>query len=195
VPGAVYELAVDADRMRRRCVDDDVHAIVAQAFDPHHSSLGRCRPRSERGGFGSRESVSQHALIVPRGIVERDIDAVASLAPLDPSLDDVVPATAMSPLMVAIEDKRVPVVRALIDAGADVNLATADGWTALHHAVDIECDIRNQTGEPPDHAIVELLLSAGANTRAVYRSPSGDQTPGDLARSYGWTEAAERLGS
>lgn len=128
-----------------------------------------------------------------QAIVEDDVGAVASLAAADPHLSGGQTQMGMTPLMLAIEHRKYRVVEALLEAGADVNHATADGWTALHHAVDAEADGAAQTGEPPDVAIVELLLRAGADPSAVYRSPTGDETPGDLARQYGWIEAAERL--
>jgi ankyrin repeat protein len=97
--------------------------------------------------------------------------------------------------VLAIEHDHLAVAEALLEAGADVNRATAAGWTALHHAIDAEADGQNQTGEPADLAIIEVLLRAGADSRAVFRSPPGDQTPGQLARAYGWVEAAGLLGS
>lgn len=129
-----------------------------------------------------------------QAIVQGDVEAVTVLAPVDSHLDDVDPTTNMTPLMLAIEHQQRAIAEVLLAAGADVNQALRDGWTALHHAVDAEADGQNQTGKPAGLAIVEILLQAGADPRAVHRAPTGDLTAGELARRYGWIEAAERLG-
>lgn len=139
---------------------------------------------------------AQDALELPspglmEAIMKGDVEGVAALAAADPHLNGV--HSGMTPLMVAIELRHYQVAEALLEAGADVNQAITDGWTALHHAVDAEADGRKQTGEPADLTIIELLLSAGADPRAMHRSPIGDETTSDLARLYGWIEAAELL--
>lgn len=69
------------------------------------------------------------------------------------------------PLMQAIAgmDRTVNCVRALLDAGADVNAATRKGYTALHHAVDFMGKL-DATTEPAQ--FIRLLVKAGADLEA-----------------------------
>ena len=94
------------------------------------------------------------------------------------------------------EERQEPATRLsarLQQAIVDGDVATAQGWTALHHAVDAEWDGYLQTGRGANIEVVERLLDAGANRHVIYRCPSGDQTPGDVARKYAWIQAAELL--
>ena len=70
-------------------------------------------------------------------------------------------------------------VTLLIAAGADVNIAQQDSFTALHEAAQIG-----------DREIVDALLAAGADP-----SPAlGDGSrPADLARKHGHPELALHL--
>ncbi len=69
------------------------------------------------------------------------------------------------PLMQAIAgmDRTLGCVRALLDAGADVNAATREGYTALHHAVDFMGKL-DATTEPGQ--FIRLLVAAGADVEA-----------------------------
>ena len=67
-------------------------------------------------------------------------------------------AAADAPVIDAVKSGNVEAVRALLQKRADVNLAEADGMTALHWAA------RNN-----DLASARLLLRAGANTKATTR--------------------------
>jgi hypothetical protein len=49
-----------------------------------------------------------------------------------------------------------------------------DGFTLLHHAIDVELDAHNQTGEPLHVDTTALLLALGADPR---RGPSGGAGP------------------
>jgi ankyrin repeat protein len=140
-----------------------------------------------------QEPATRLSARLQQAIVDGDVATVATLAPIDTRLDEVDPTIGLTPLMLATEHKQYAIVDVLLAAGADVNKATAQGWTALHHAVDAEWDGYLQTGRGAKIEVVERLLDAGANRHVIYRCPSGDQTPGDMAREYGWVEAAERL--
>ena len=94
-----------------------------------------------------------------------------------------------SVLMVAVEMSQLEVARALICAGADVNFCALEGWSVLHHAVDVECDGYAQSQIPPDLSMVELLLSSGSDPRATHRGV----TPGEDARRRLWAEGAAVL--
>jgi ankyrin repeat protein len=61
----------------------------------------------------------------------------------------------LSPLHLSVRKGSLEMAQKLIDAGADVNLATTTGWTALHLAVDS----RNP-------GMVELLVKSGADLDA-----------------------------
>lgn len=80
----------------------------------------------------------------------------------------------------AAAGRHLPVVRALVERGADVNACQQQGFTALHAAAD-----------NGDVEMVRLLLQHGAQANA--RTEAG-QTPLDLALTKGHTEAADLLG-
>lgn len=69
------------------------------------------------------------------------------------------------PLMQAVSgmDRTLSCVQALLDAGAEVNAATREGCTALHHAVDFMGKLGPAT-EPGQ--FVRLLVAAGADVEA-----------------------------
>lgn len=69
------------------------------------------------------------------------------------------------PIHLAIEQAWVPIVRRLIEAGAEFNRDLRGGWTPLVHAIDIESDGAWQTHHEGGHEsteLTELLLVAGA---------------------------------
>lgn len=89
-----------------------------------------------------------------------------------------------SALMVAAENQQLQSARALLAAGADPNYAMPDGWTALHHAVDSECDGQSQTGVPTEGRFTALLVSVGADTNAVWTLGGRWKTPVEFASQY-----------
>ncbi|MDA0206621.1 MAG: ankyrin repeat domain-containing protein [Acidobacteria bacterium] len=115
-------------------------------------------------------------------------------------------------LVDAAEQHDVASVRALLETGADVNLAQVDGTTALHWAAfhdDAELvalllkagaavNTANLYGVPPlaqacingNAAIVKLLLEAGADANAALK---GGETVLMLAARSGNTEAVQAL--
>ena len=62
----------------------------------------------------------------------------------------------MTPLMLAVREKRTAVAAMLIKAGADINLQDSRNKSALIYAI-------NNSDEKTDLEILELLLKAGAN--------------------------------
>ena len=81
----------------------------------------------------------------------------------------------------AVEQEDLVRLRQLLDTGTDVN-AVEDGWTLLHHAVDVEIDGHNQTGDPLHVDVTAFLLARGADPSI---SVDGGQTPFQMAFSRG----------
>lgn len=100
---------------------------------------------------------------------------------------------AESALMAAVEHDQVEILRLLLQQGADVNYATVTGWTALHHAVDLEVDSCNQGGPPPDLRLVRPLLEAGARVDVAWHSDRGPRTPIEMARGYRWQQGVDAM--
>jgi ankyrin repeat protein len=78
----------------------------------------------------------------------------------------------LTPLALAARRESLPMVKALLDAGANINLRSPYGSTALHHAV-------NYAG--PE--LVELLLDHGAELNPVNHE---GHTPLDIAVERNW---------
>jgi uncharacterized protein len=71
----------------------------------------------------------------------------------------------MSPAHLAVEHQDLEALAQLLrSGGADVH-EEHDGLTLLHHAVDVELDSHNQTGEPLHVDTTALLLALGADPR------------------------------
>lgn len=113
-----------------------------------------------------------------------DVAAIEALLDGGESPNCVDPESGWSALMLAAESQQLQSARALLRAGADPNFAMPDGWTALHHAADSECDGQSQTGVPADARLTALLVSAGADIDAVWTHGGQTQTPGDIASGY-----------
>jgi ankyrin repeat protein len=108
------------------------------------------------------------------------------------SVDAIAPQSQMPLLHLACEHQNLEAIRALVQAGADLNRRDHYGQTALHIAVDIDIDSILQSGG--SQADVEfkttlLLLALGAN--ADIQDGRG-RTPRQLAAGYGM-DAAEKF--
>ena len=88
-------------------------------------------------------------------------------------------AAVGTPLIDAVKRHDRAAVNALLDRGADVDAAEADGTTALHWAAQLD-----------DLATVDSLLDAGAAATAANRF---DVTPLELAANNGNGEIVARL--
>jgi ankyrin repeat protein len=87
-------------------------------------------------------------------------------------------------LLDVVEQEDLEAVKFLVSLGANINLADKNGWTPLHHAVDVSIDGTIQSGkqqgsEPTE--IIEYLLQNGADLSATDFS---GKTPLDIARDY-----------
>lgn len=80
--------------------------------------------------------------------------------------------TEWSPAHNAVELEDLPKLRDLLDAGADVEDDSGDGWTLLRHAMDIEVDGHDQTGNPLHVDITAFLLSRGADPLRMHNGVS-----------------------
>lgn len=92
-------------------------------------------------------------------------------------------AARFAPLHSAVATDAAPVdievVRALLDAGADVNARSAQGGTALHTAAFVG-----------DVAVMRLLLERAAD---ITLSNGSGKTPADIARERGHSELSRLL--
>jgi ankyrin repeat protein len=95
----------------------------------------------------------------------------------------------------AIEhDDPARLVRLLRSGVAPVYRDQDDGWSPLHHAVDVEADFSHEAGTSRDLRLVRPLIDAGAEVNAVWTSPGGvAKTPLDIALDYLYEDAAAAL--
>jgi len=96
-------------------------------------------------------------------------------------------------LWLAIEKDNPARLAALLSAGVPPTYDSADGWTPLHHAVDVEGDAYSQDRIPCDLRLVRLVLEAGADVGAVYTARGRRKTPLDLATRYGHDAAVNAI--
>jgi hypothetical protein len=84
--------------------------------------------------------------------------------------------TDESPAHQAVELEDLIALRHLLDEGADVH-EEEDGFTLLHHAIDVEIDSHTQTGAPLHVDTTAYLLARGADPRR--RSHGGRGLPAE----------------
>ncbi len=94
-----------------------------------------------------------------------DARAVKRLLRGNPALLEESDKYGRRPLMQAVAgmDRTLECVQTLIDAGAEVNAATSEGYTALHHAVNFMGRL-DATTKPSQ--FIQILVKAGADLEA-----------------------------
>src|SRR5437588_7706894 len=107
---------------------------------------------------------------VRNAIDESDVFAVRRLLRDNPGLVEATDEYGFTPLMHAASwmERKVEVISAILDAGANVNRQTCEGYTALHCAIDVNGEANLNAAD-----VIAKLVSAGANL--------------DLRQHYGWT--------
>ncbi len=130
-----------------------VERLLAAGADPQLRSQGGFNPIL----FAAREG---------------SVDVLGPLVRAGANVDDVVPERGMSGLLLATYNAEYDFAKALLDEGADPNLA-ANGWTALHQVVWTHRPNlgRNPpfpvpTGELDAYDMVRALAAAGADLDA-----------------------------
>lgn len=89
----------------------------------------------------------------------------------------------------ALNSENPSLLGAVISAGADINIDLGDGWTPMHHAMDIAIDgmIQNNLETPYPEAIemIRMLIAHGANLEQKNRE---GKTPLDAINTYSGSE-------
>ncbi|MEW9528752.1 ankyrin repeat domain-containing protein [Microbispora sp. NPDC049125] len=97
-----------------------------------------------------------------------------------------------SPAHHAVEHEDLPTLRDLLDNGHDVQDSDTQGWSLLHHSIDVEIDGHQQTGEPLHVDVTAYLLARGANPSAASHRYG---TPLQMAEDRGHWLATELIRS
>ena len=154
---------------------------------------------SKEATFGELTHVTPLHMAVMRGNV--DVVCLLGKAGADMNAIQLVEGVPMTSLYVAVKNRDVAMMRALIDSKCDVNIKRRDGWTPFHLAceegftdgvklmIDVGASVnsaanieQNSNVQPLHQAaqegyvdIVRLLINAGANVNAVksWRGESG----------------------
>ncbi len=100
-----------------------------------------------------------------KAIEDGNTDAVRKMLTRQPSLVNQADEHGFTPLMLAVSsaDRTPELVQALIDAGADVNAKTGEGYTALHMMADVNGPTGH--GAMPGH-LARILVAAGGELEA-----------------------------
>lgn len=101
------------------------------------------------------------------------------------------PATRWTAAHDAVEREDLPRLRALLDAGHDIEDDNGHGWTLLHHAIDAEHRNHLQTGQPLHASLTAFLLACGADPQHRYNG----SLPLEEAEKCGHWLAAEIIRS
>ena len=114
-----------------------------------------------------------------------DVGTLMTLSAAGADPDGVEEGSGWSGLMLAAENLQAEALEVLLALGADPRFSRPDGWTALHHAVDAECDGEKQTGQAAERRMVRTLIAAGADPDAPWASGGGAaQSPREMAVRY-----------
>lgn len=138
-------LRLASERTLSRARDEWGRSPLVAAIVRHRPVL--VREFIRRGGSKTGDGAIAHAAMAG------NMSAVQALLAADKDPNEPLPAgdahaAGYTPLMWAANRKFVPIVRALLDAGADVNAVAADGSTAI---------MFTRKAEPADLEILELL--------------------------------------
>ena len=112
-------------------------------------------------------------------------DLVAVRRLLDSGANPNLPGRAWSSAIACAggNDETGQIASALVDAGADINVQDSNGWTPLHHAVDVAIDSTTQQNlDTIDWSAVGVFLDLGADPNIAN---SLGVTVYDLASAYG----------
>ena len=109
-----------------------------------------------------------------RAIKENNIDMVTRLVIADKTIINSRWRNDSTPLIEAVENNSIELIKFFIENSDQINLQDADGYTALHHAVS--------KNTPESFEIIKLLLVNKANPKL--RSVSG-HIPIELLRIQG----------
>jgi ankyrin repeat protein len=103
-------------------------------------------------------------------IDQGDVASVRHILAEQPELLEATGEHGNTPLMYAASScsRTVPVIQAILDAGAEVNRQTNEGYTALHCAIDVNGEANLNSEE-----VIRALVAAGADLH--------------LRQHYGWT--------
>jgi ankyrin repeat protein len=111
------------------------------------------------------------------------LEAVQSYLEQGSDVDRKDPKMNWSLLHFAAEERSAEMIKLLARYGADLNALDKQGRTALHIAVDSECDSSSRNGTRPDDLpTVKALLEMGASE--LVRANDG-RTARDIACDYG----------
>lgn len=131
------------------------HKLILLAMIVVLSACGTKEQKTNSGEKGARESqttAKAPAMDIHAATLLGDLDVIKQHIAAGSDLNEKEPAVGSTPLITAAVFGKTEVARALIEAGADVNLKNNEGSTALHSAAFL-CRME----------IVEMLLANGAD--------------------------------
>jgi len=117
----------------------------------------------------TRETATTHDQLLT-AIDAADVGAVRGFLQRSPELVHITDRCGFTPLMRAANSplRSVDVITAILNAGADVDVQSSEGYTALHCAIDVESRTSSEA-----FAIISTLIAAGASL--------------GTRQNYGWT--------